>query len=132
MTPKYWMAFQRRPHSQKSFIDEARGIPERSILLHIDDNFITFKTLLGYLSSKDGIRTPNYRIAASSWGISNLDKQNLTICEKLNDMKIIPYMVLEYLSYKYWENIVRCPWGRDGLLEIQVSGALTNRISYLT
>ena len=45
-----------------------------------------WSSIFKYLSSKDGIRTPNYRIAASSWGISNLDKQNLTICEKLNDM----------------------------------------------
>ena len=137
MTPKYWMAFQRKPHSKKSFIDESKNIPERGILLHIDDNFITFKTLLGYIFSKYGIRSYDYRIAAAAWGISNLDKENLTIREKLNDMKIIPYMIIEQISYKYWENIIGWPDNfqgayLNGLPPNFPSRAIINRISYLT
>ena len=45
-----------------------------------------------------GVRSNYWRVSAAAWGIKDLDKEKVTIRDKLNDMKIMPFEVLP-LSY---------------------------------
>jgi len=48
-----------------------------------------------YLASERGIRdTPSFRPYASAWSIKNLDKENITLKEKIEDLKLIPFISL--------------------------------------
>lgn len=49
------------------------------------------RSYLVYLTSERGIRSiPTYRSTASAWSIKNLDKEIITLKEKLDDIKLIP------------------------------------------
>lgn len=51
---------------------------------------------LTYLASERGIRDlPYWRISASSWGVKNMDKVNITLKDKLDDIKLIPNRILK-------------------------------------
>lgn len=58
----------------------------------------TFSAMIRFMSSERGVRTPYWRIYASAWGVKDLDKDKITIRDKLNDMKIIPISILKQIS----------------------------------
>jgi len=54
-----------------------------------------------YLASERGIRdVPSFRIYAAAWSIKNLDKGNITIKDKLEDIKLIPYTFVDLVNAK--------------------------------
>ena len=57
---------------------------------------------LRYLSSKTTIRGQYWRASAAAWQIPNLNKKNLTLKDKLNDLKYIPRSMLTGVVMKYW------------------------------
>lgn len=58
----------------------------------------TFLEMIRFMGSERGVRTRYWRVSAAAWGIKDLDKEKITIRDKLNDMKIMPFEVLP-LSY---------------------------------
>ena len=55
----------------------------------------TFSAMIRFMSSERGVRTPYWRVYASAWGIPDLDKEKITIRDKLNDMKKITPRIVE-------------------------------------
>ena len=64
-----------------------------------DENFNTFQLLLLFVTSERGIRTPRWNIYASAWGIKDLNKDTITLRDKLNDIKLIPSPVIKQVVY---------------------------------
>ena len=62
-----------------------------------DEQFNTFKSLLSFITSERGIRTQRWNIYASAWGIQDLNKDKLTLRDKLNDIKLIPLPVIKQI-----------------------------------
>ncbi len=62
-----------------------------------DEQFNTFRLLLSFVTSERGIRTPQWNIYASAWGIQDLNKDKLTLRDKLNDIKLIPPPVIKQI-----------------------------------
>ena len=62
-----------------------------------DEQFNTFKSLLSFITSERGIRTQRWNIYASAWGIQDLNKDKLTLRDKLNDIKLIPPVVIKQI-----------------------------------
>ena len=58
----------------------------------------TFLSMIRFMGSERGVRSSYWRVSAAAWGIKDLDKEKITIRDKLNDMKIMPFEVLP-LSY---------------------------------
>ena len=73
------------------------GYPVGSIKNKKDEQFNTFKSLLSFITSERGIRTPQWNIYASAWGIKDLNKDKLTLRDKLNDIKLIPPIVIKQI-----------------------------------
>ena len=61
-----------------------------------------FSGQLRYLTSKTAIRGPYWRASAAAWQIPNLNKKNLTLKDKLNDLNYIPKAMLTGVVMKYW------------------------------
>ena len=61
-----------------------------------------FSGQLRYLTSKTTIRGPYWRASAAAWQIPNLNKKNLTLKDKLNDLNYIPKAMLTRVVMKYW------------------------------
>ena len=61
-----------------------------------------FSGQLRYLTSKTTIRGPYWRASAAAWQIPNLNKKNLTLKDKLNDLNYIPNSMLTGVVMKYW------------------------------
>jgi len=62
---------------------------------------VLFEIMISYMISKKGIRSNhNWRTAGSAWGIPNLDKDNPTINDKANDLKIIPIKVIRGIQFR--------------------------------
>ena len=59
----------------------------------------TLKYLLEYVHG-DGmsIRSSYWRTSAASWGVTNLDKGKLSLCDKLADVNHIPINILKSLT----------------------------------
>ena len=57
---------------------------------------------LRYLSSKTTIRGQYWRASAAAWQIPNLNKKNLTLKDRLNDLNYIPRSILTGVVMKYW------------------------------
>jgi hypothetical protein len=57
---------------------------------------------LRYLTSKTTIRGHYWRASAAAWQIPDLDKKNLTLKDKLNDLNYIPKAMLTGVVMKYW------------------------------
>ena len=62
-----------------------------------DEQFNTFKSLLSFITSERGIRIPQWNIYASAWGIQDLNKDKITLRDKLNDIKLIPPVVIKQI-----------------------------------
>ena len=62
-----------------------------------DEQFNTFQLLLSFVTSERGIRTPRWNIYASAWGIKDLNKDKITLRDKLNDIKLIPAPVIKQI-----------------------------------
>jgi len=73
------------------------GSPVGSIKNIKDEQFNTFRSLLSFVTSERGIRTPRWNICASAWGIKDLNKDKLTLRDKLNDIKFIPLPVIKQI-----------------------------------
>ena len=73
------------------------GSPVGSIKNIKDEQFNTFRSLLSFVTSERGIRTPQWNIYASAWGIQDLNKDKLTLRDKLNDIKLIPPPVIKQI-----------------------------------
>jgi len=67
-----------------------------------DRNFKLFNGQLRYLTSKTTIRGHYWRASAAAWQIPDLDKKNLTLKDKLNDLNYIPKAMLTGVVMKYW------------------------------
>ena len=61
-----------------------------------------FSGQLRYLTSKTTIRGPYWRASAAAWQIPNLNKKELTLKDKLNDLNYIPKAMLTGVVMKYW------------------------------
>ena len=61
-----------------------------------------FKGQLRYLTSQTTIRGPYWRASAAAWQIPNLNKKELTLKDKLNDLNYIPKAMLSGVVMKYW------------------------------
>ena len=57
-----------------------------------------FLAMIQFMGSERGVRSSYWRVSAAAWGIKDLDKEKITIRDKLNDMKIMPFEILP-LSY---------------------------------
>ena len=62
-----------------------------------DEQFTTFQLLLSFVTSERGIRTPRWNIYASAWGIKDLNKEKISLRDKLNDIKLIPPPVIKQI-----------------------------------
>ena len=62
----------------------------------------TFSAMIRFMSSERGVRTPYWRVYASAWGIPDLDKEKITIRDKLNDMKKIPISIVKQIAQGIW------------------------------
>ena len=62
-----------------------------------DEQFTTFQLLLSFVTSERGIRTPRWNIYASAWGVKDLNKDKITLRDKLNDIKLIPAPVIKQI-----------------------------------
>ena len=49
----------------------------------------TFLAMIQFMGSERGMRSPYWRVAAAAMGIKDLDKEKITIRDKLNDIEII-------------------------------------------
>ena len=67
-----------------------------------DRNFSLFNGQLRYLTSQTMIRGPYWRASAGAWQIPNLNKKELTLKDKLNDLNYIPKAMLSGVVMKYW------------------------------
>jgi hypothetical protein len=65
-------------------------------------NFKLFSSSLRYLSSKTTIRDHPWRASAGAWGIPDLNKKNITLKDKLDDLNYIPEKMLTGSVMKYW------------------------------
>jgi len=59
-----------------------------------------FSGQLRYMASKTTIRSQFWRASAAAWGIPNLNKKNLTLKDKLNDLNYIPEITLSYVYFR--------------------------------
>ena len=62
-----------------------------------DEQFTTFQLLLSFVTSERGIRTPRWNIYASAWGVKDLNKDKITLRDKLNDIKLIPTPLIKQI-----------------------------------
>ena len=69
----------------------------------------TFSAMIRFMSSERGVRTPYWRVYASAWGIPDLDKEKITIRDKLNDMKKIPISIVKQIAQGIWVDQRRGP-----------------------
>ena len=69
----------------------------------------TFSAIIRFMSSERGVRTPYWRVYASAWGIPDLDKEKITIRDKLNDMKKIPISIVKQIAQGIWVDQRRGP-----------------------
>ena len=69
----------------------------------------TFSAMIRFISSERGVRTPYWRVYAAAWGIKDLDKEKITIRDKLNDMKIIPVSIIKQIAQGIWVDQRRGP-----------------------
>jgi len=65
-------------------------------------NFSLFNGQLRYLTSKTTIRGHYWRASAAAWQIPDLNKQTVTLKDKLNDLNYIPKGALTGVVMKYW------------------------------
>ena len=64
---------------------------------------IMFSAMIGYIGTERGARNPRWRVYAAAWGITHLDKDKITIKDKIEDMKIIPSSVIKQISQGRWD-----------------------------
>tara|TARA_Y100001970_G_scaffold190117_1_gene231158 strand:- start:1580 stop:2098 length:519 start_codon:yes stop_codon:yes gene_type:complete len=69
----------------------------------------TFTAMIRFMSSERGVRTPYWRTYAAAWGIQDLDKEKLTIRDKLNDMNKIPISIVKQIAQGIWVDQRRGP-----------------------
>ena len=62
----------------------------------------TFLAMIRFMSSERGVRTPYWRVYASAWGIPDLDKEKITIRDKINDMNKIPISIVKQVAQGIW------------------------------
>ena len=62
-----------------------------------------FRSTLRYLASPQGVRcAQTWIVSASAWGVKNLNKDNPTLRDKLDDMNYIPKKILTGSVLRYW------------------------------
>ena len=69
----------------------------------------TFLAMIRFMSSERGVRTPYWRVYASAWGIPDLDKEKITIRDKINDMNKIPISIVKQVAQGIWVDQRRGP-----------------------
>ena len=69
----------------------------------------TFLAMIRFMSSERGVRTPYWRVYASAWGIPDLDKEKVTIRDKINDMNKIPISIVKQVAQGIWVDQRRGP-----------------------
>ena len=69
----------------------------------------TFTAMIRFMSSERGVRTPYWRVYSAAWGIPDLDKEKVTIRDKINDMNKIPISIVKQVAQGIWVDQRRGP-----------------------
>ena len=77
-----------------------------------------FSGQLIYLTSETKIRGHYWRASAAAWQIPNLNKDRLTLKDKLNDLNYIPRSMLTGVVMKYWFHDKENDKGKDNYITV--------------